>query len=186
MKLYVLSRPSGEQQCSDLGLCRSWWQFSAVAPLQTECVIKSLDLTVVAAFRANGSLVTWGDADPGGVSRAVAQLMTACVIQVFGPNCFRGLQGERQSVTWGNADLGGDPSAVAPLLMVGVIQVCGTFRAFAAIMENGSVVTWGSANLGGDSSAVAPLLTEGFTQVFGPNCCRGLLGERQSSDLGRC
>ncbi len=56
-------------------------------------------------------------------------------------------------MTWGNALDGGDSSAVQDQLKR-VMQIQATHRAFAAILEDGSVITWGHADHGGDSSAV--------------------------------
>ena len=51
------------------------------------------------------------------------------------------------------AAYGGDSSAVRDQLK-GVQQIQATWRAFAAILADGSVLTWGDADYGGDSSAV--------------------------------
>ena len=59
-------------------------------------------------------------------------------------------------MSWGAADEGGDSSAVQEQLK-NVQQVQSTQRAFAAILENGSVVSWGCADEGGDRSAVQDL-----------------------------
>ena len=63
------------------------------------------------------------------------------------------ISSEVYSTFRGNADCGGDSSAVRDQLR-GVQQIQASFRAFAAILEDGSVVTWGDANYGGDSLAV--------------------------------
>ena len=55
--------------------------------------------------------------------------------------------------TWGSPPCGGDSSAVQDQLK-NVKQVQATSRAFAAILEDGSVVTWGDPDSGGDSSGV--------------------------------
>ncbi|CAE8603287.1 unnamed protein product [Polarella glacialis] len=144
-----------------------------------------------AAIKADGSVVTWGDASCGGNSLAVAPLLTEGVVQVCGSaKAFAAIKADGSVVTWGDAMGGGDSLAVAPLLTEGVVQVCGsaaafvaikadgsvvtwgdaicgTNAAFAAIKADGSVVTWGDASCGGNSLAVAPLLTEGVVQVCG-------------------
>ena len=57
-------------------------------------------------------------------------------------------------MTWGDAELGGDSSAVQfQLKNVTQIQASDS-RAFAAILDDGSVVTWGDPDYGGDSRAV--------------------------------
>ena len=57
-------------------------------------------------------------------------------------------------MTWGRAGSGGDSSAVQDQLK-DVMQIQATEKAFAAILEDGSVVTWGHATYGGDSSRSA-------------------------------
>lgn len=52
-------------------------------------------------------------------------------------------------VTWGVADC----SEVRDQLH-GVREISGTYSAFAAILDGGTVVTWGDARCGGDSSGV--------------------------------
>ena len=66
-------------------------------------------------------------------------------------------------MTWGDAKCGGDSSAVRDQLK-GVQQIQATDRAFAAILEDGSVVTWGHARRGGDCSAVRDQL-KGVQQI---------------------
>ncbi|CAE8611440.1 unnamed protein product [Polarella glacialis] len=120
-----------------------------------------------AAIKADGSVVTWGDAR-GGDSSAIAPLLTEGVVQVcLNIRAFAAVKADGSVVTWGDAVCGGDSSSVAPLLMEGVVQVFSNNQAFAAIKVDGSLVTWGVATCGGDSSALAPLLTEGIVQVCG-------------------
>ena len=57
-------------------------------------------------------------------------------------------------MTWGNPGSGGDSSEVQDQLK-GVQQIQSTYRAFAAILADGSVVTWGDPDCGGDSSVIA-------------------------------
>ena len=54
---------------------------------------------------------------------------------------------------WGHTLYGGDSSIVHDHLK-GVEQIQAAKKAFAAILEDGSVVTWGDRGLGGNSSAV--------------------------------
>ena len=90
--------------------------------------------------------------------------------------------GDSTLVTWRHADFGGDSSAVRDQLR-GVQQIQATSRAFAAILENGSVVTWGHADFGGDSSGVRDELrgvqqiqaTDGaFAAILEDGSCRYL------------
>ena len=52
------------------------------------------------------------------------------------------------SLPGGDADCGGDSSAVRDQLRYAQ-QIQASLKAFAAILEDGSVVTWGDANYGG-------------------------------------
>eukprot|EP00435_Cladocopium_sp_Y103_P019251 s1118_g4.t1 len=56
-------------------------------------------------------------------------------------------------VTWGYAGSGGDSSAVQDQLR-SVQQIQASYKAFAAILADGSVIAWGNPENGGDSSAV--------------------------------
>ena len=69
-------------------------------------------------------------------------------------------------LTWGHLDFGGDSSAVQDQLK-SVQQVQATHKAFAAILEDGSVVTWGDPFWGGDSSAVQEDQLKKVRQVQG-------------------
>ncbi|CAE8636215.1 unnamed protein product [Polarella glacialis] len=109
-----------------------------------------------AAIKADGSVVTWGDADGGGNSSAVAPLLIEGVFQVCGSRrAFAAIKADGSVVTWGDGRVGGNSSAVAPLLTGDNVHVCG------------NVVTWGDGRGGGNSSDVAPLLTGGVVQVCG-------------------
>jgi hypothetical protein len=85
-------------------------------------------------------------------------------------------------------NLGGDPSAVAPLMTVVrcVVLPEGSLNQTGGKTKSGVVKLTPRCAQVRRTSAYPPKVSEGFIQVFGPNCCRGLLGERQSSDLGRC
>ncbi|CAE8594183.1 unnamed protein product, partial [Polarella glacialis] len=63
------------------------------------------------AIKADGSVVTWGDADFGGNSSAVAPLLTEGVVQVCGNNnAFAAIKANGSVVAWGNAGSGGNSS----------------------------------------------------------------------------
>ncbi|EIC22960.1 DUF4347 domain-containing protein [Thiorhodovibrio frisius] len=69
-----------------------------------------------AAIKDDGSVVTWGDYDGGGNSRAVAGALdgTIDVKQVFSTSdAFAALRADGSVVTWGQGPAGGDSSAVA-------------------------------------------------------------------------
>ena len=69
-----------------------------------------------------------------------------------------------------------------------VQQTQSTYRAFAAILGNGSVVTWGDADCGGDCSAVLDKLKNvQQVQATGlPFCLCCDPGGMVRRDLGRC
>ena len=96
-----------------------------------------------AAILEDGSVVTWGDA-----RRHRRQFeISSGVCSKFRPHLGPLLRFWQMDsvVTWGLADFGGDSSAVRDQLR-GVQQIQSTCRAFAAILEDGSVVAWGYAD----------------------------------------
>jgi hypothetical protein len=120
-----------------------------------------------AAIKADGSVVTWGDASLGGDSSAVASQLRSGVNQIFSTReAFAALKADGSVVTWGNSYSGGDSSAVESQLRSGVRQIFSTTNAFAALKADGSVVTWGDSYSGGDSSAVESQLRTGVRQIF--------------------
>ena len=71
-----------------------------------------------AAILADGSVVTWGDAESDGDSAVRAQLKT--VQQIQATACaFASILGDGSVVTWRDADSGGDSSAVRDQLSCG-------------------------------------------------------------------
>ncbi len=116
-----------------------------------------------AALRADGSVVTWGDAASGGDSSTLAVQLGGArdVTQIFSTTAaFAALRSDGSVVTWGNAASGGDSSSVAAPLdgTRDVTHLYSTRTAFAALRADGSVVTWGDAASGGNSSALATQL----------------------------
>ncbi|OLP80298.1 hypothetical protein AK812_SmicGene39302 [Symbiodinium microadriaticum] len=112
-----------------------------------------------AAILADGSVVTWGDADDGGNSSHVQEQLKDVQQIKATMNAFAAILGDGSVVTWGSADSGGDSSAVQDQLK-DVQQIQATNTAFAAILGDGSVVTWGSSAAGGDSRAVQDQLVD--------------------------
>jgi hypothetical protein len=47
-----------------------------------------------------------------------------------------------------------------------VKQICYTLRAYAALMQDGSVVTWGRPEYGGDNSTVQSALKQGVDTIY--------------------
>ena len=58
------------------------------------------------------------------------------------------------ALAWGEPTFGGDSSQVSEQLSQ-VQQIQASWRAFAAIKEDGTVATWGHPDWGGDSSQVS-------------------------------
>ena len=71
----------------------------------------------------------------------------------------RFVEGWGGGITWGSPSYGGDCRKVKERLR-GVRQIQSTDRAFAAILQDGSVVTWGNPRYGGDSRQVSAGLRE--------------------------
>ena len=95
------------------------------------------------------SLEAAGLQDGDQLTAVVGEAKLAATAYAFALWC----SGGDRVLTWGHSGGGGDSSAVQDQLK-SVRQVQATGRAFAAILEDGSVVTWGDPNFGGDSSAV--------------------------------
>ena len=86
-----------------------------------------------AAILADGSDVTWGDADYGGDSSAVRdQLTNVQQIQATWNGAFAAILEDGSVVTWGDARFGGDSLSVRDQLK-GVQQIQASHSAFAAI-----------------------------------------------------
>lgn len=145
--------------------------------------------TAFAALRADGSVVTWGNATGGGDSSSVASKLngTIDVTQIYSTkNAFAAVRADGSVITWGDYSQGGDKGIYAfnnttsnfdkKLFDVSaqldgaidVTQIYSTSGAFAAVRADGSVVTWGISNWGGDSSSVASKLngTIDVTQIY--------------------
>ena len=126
-----------------------------------------------AFIKADGSVVTWGDAYSGGDSTAVATQLNGNtdVTQIYSTNsAFAALRADGSVVTWGWVYWGGDSTAVTASLNgdTDVTQIYSTAFAFAALRADGSVVTWGDANYGGNSTAVTASLNgdTDVTQIY--------------------
>ena len=115
--------------------------------------VRRVDICAKKGAFADGSVVTWGDADCGGDSSGVRDQLNN--VQQIQATCsaFAAILRDGSIVTWGNAGCGGDSSAVRGQLK-NVQQIQANSSAFAAILGDGSVVTWGSTVSGGDSSSI--------------------------------
>eukprot|EP00439_Symbiodinium_sp_Y106_P013516 s1804_g1.t4 len=134
-------------------------QLKNVQRIQATRVTTEHEVAAVATIHCNGSVVTRGDVDSCGDSSAVQdQLKNVQRIQAT-QSSFAASIGDGSVVTWGDAQYGGDSSAVQDLLnnvqqiqaslaadrLKTVQQIQASFRAFAAILEDGSVATWAYA-----------------------------------------
>ena len=97
----------------------------------------------------NQSLQAAGLKEGDYLTAVVQQAKMATTRRAFAMWCCGG----DRMLTWGNPDYGGDSSEVQDQLK-SVQEVQATYRAYAAIMADGSVVTWGDPDLGGDSATV--------------------------------
>ena len=110
-----------------------------------------------AFIRPDGSVVTWGDPDSGGDSRAVQEDLRDVVQIKAAGAAFAAIRRDGSVVTWGCRGLGGDSSRVRSQLRH-VNQIQANMDAFAAITEDGRVVAWGDPEAGGDCSLVSDQL----------------------------
>jgi alpha-tubulin suppressor-like RCC1 family protein len=111
-----------------------------------------------AALRADGSVVTWGDASYGGDSSLVSSTLngTIDITQIYSNRfAFAALRADGSVVTWGGASYGGDSKAVAIALngTIDVKQIYSNEIAFAALRADGSVVTWGLTQISTEDAA---------------------------------
>ncbi|MFZ4754455.1 MAG: hypothetical protein ACOYL4_00390 [Miltoncostaeaceae bacterium] len=140
-------------------------------------------LGAFAATKADGSVVTWGEAGSGGdascapadeCSPAPAGSLSSGVAQVqANAGAFAALKSDGTVVAWGAPAVGGDASQPVGGALTGVTAVVPNSAAFAAIKEGGAVATWGTPLLGGDftcaedqcSAAPADSLSSGVTSI---------------------
>jgi hypothetical protein len=122
------------------------------------------------AFKADGSIVVWGNHWYGADTSAVAaQLLSGVLFVAHTSSAFAALKADGSVVTWGAVKSGGDCSAVQAAL-VGIATVVSNMYAFAAITDTGAVVAWGDVSEGGEIPAdLATALSSGVTEVFSTN-----------------
>jgi hypothetical protein len=91
-------------------------------------------------------VVTWGDAENGGVVPAdLTQSLSSGVTEIFSTHrafaALKGIPGEL--VLWGNAYHGANAEDAAPYLTSGVRTVCSNDVAFTALLRDGRAAVWG-------------------------------------------
>eukprot|EP00808_Paulinella_micropora_P014689 g1527.t1 len=125
--------------------------------------------TAFAAKKADGTVVTWGDAYAGGDSSSVADQLTNVSTIYSTGYAFAAKKTDGTVVTWGSLGYVSviDASSVADQL-TNVDTIYSTDWAFAAKKADGTVVTWGSSDWGGNSSSVAGQMTNVDTIYSNP------------------
>lgn len=105
-----------------------------------------------AAKRADGKIITWGDAKAGGECHRVRDQLGE-VVEIYSAHvAFAAVVGvHRPLVTWGSPEAS---ECHVQDRLYGVREICGTYAAFAAILDDGTLVTWGDVRCGGDSDAI--------------------------------
>lgn len=119
-----------------------------VAAIQKACKMNTNCLTNYcegkAVRMADGSVQTWGHAEPGGDSSAVQHQLAGGVDRLECTlSAFAALKEDGSVVTWGLGHYGGDSSSVKEQLDGGVVALYKTEKAFAARKDDESVVVWG-------------------------------------------
>eukprot|EP00435_Cladocopium_sp_Y103_P046597 s360_g13.t1 len=128
----------------------------AIAKVKDQlCNVQKIQATssAFAAILADGSVISWGDANVGGDCSLVQDRLKNVEHIQATYAAFGAILADGSVVTWGDRGFGGKSSVVQDQLR-NVRQIQSTFGAFAAILADGSVVTWGDPTKGGDSSAV--------------------------------
>ena len=118
----------------------------------------------IAALKADGSVVTWGDSKYGGNSIEVQAQLAADVQHIYSvEKAFSALKADSSVIAWGN---NGD-QANAVLEPLSKLQEDGEVQAIAcakyataALKADGSVATWGYKKWGGDCSNVQDQLVD--------------------------
>lgn len=95
--------------------------------------------------------MTWGDAKAGGECHPVRNQLE--VVEIYSAHvAFAAVVGVHRSVvTWGSPEAS---ECHVQDRLYGVREICGTYAAFAAILDDGTLVTWGDVRCGGDSDAI--------------------------------
>ena len=124
--------------------------------------------SALAAVKANGSAVAWGDPECGADASAVAGFLASGIASITANPCaFVALNKSGAVAAWGSSAHGGSmPPGVAASLTSGVQAVYGTQThgaagsgAFMALRGGGlSAICWGDAAVGGDCSSLAKQL----------------------------
>ena len=84
------------------------------------------DRLSIAAVKADGSVVTWGDASYGGDSSTVEAQLASGVLQIIGSmGAFAAVKEDGSVVTWGDARNGGDNTTVQAQFAPSAPQVTG-------------------------------------------------------------
>jgi len=120
-----------------------------------------------AALKTDGSVVTWGYMQTGGIQSiydpftspfytSVASRLTSGVLSIYSTEyASAALKNDGSVVSWGYSTFGGDsdyPNSNGTSLNSGVVALYSNLNAFAALKNDGSVITWGDSSQGGNSN----------------------------------
>eukprot|EP01060_Flectonema_neradi_P016591 TRINITY_DN2320_c4_g1_i1.p1 TRINITY_DN2320_c4_g1~~TRINITY_DN2320_c4_g1_i1.p1 ORF type:complete len:4269 (+),score=762.65 TRINITY_DN2320_c4_g1_i1:44-12850(+) len=122
-----------------------------------------------AAIRADGSVVTWGDAGYGGDSTSVSvRLSDQSHTAIFSnERAFAALTTSGSVTVWGDEGYGGSASpSITAQLSSNVISIYSTQLAFAAVKKDGSVVAWGNQLYGGYTDTIQSLISSNVIGVY--------------------
>jgi len=125
-----------------------------------------------AARKTDGTVITWGHEERGGLSTTVVEKLIE-VDKIFTNKwAFAAIKNDGTVVSWGHDDTAGNSSAIETQL-TDVVDIVSNDYAFAAIKADGTVVTWGDdtaapKNRGGVSSDVQAQLTDVVSVTSNP------------------
>ena len=150
------------------------WVFTSVESSLSSGVVSIYSTDqAFAALKSDGSVVTWGNFESGGL---LSPGITGGVVSIYSTaSAFAALKTDGSVVTWGSS------SGANPGITGGVVSIYSTINAFAALKTDGSVVTWGNSDYGGANPGItggvvsiystdyafAALKTDGSVQVWG-------------------
>lgn len=114
-----------------------------------------------------GKLCAWGNVLSGACLNATPPPEDRYTQVRCSGAAFAAISATGKLFTWGNSNCGGTSASIREVLQgKKVLEVCGSYKAFAAIVEEEegvsirSVISWGSKEDGGDSSRVSSQLVD--------------------------
>ena len=133
-----------------------------------------------AALKDDGSIFTWGNENEGGDGVVHGSVLVYDIrptlrqggfVEIYSnDHAFSAIKEKtvdgqkiRSALSWGNIHYGG--KAPSKELSSGVSKIFSNQRAFAALMENGSVVAWGDHGRGGTIGSITDDLQSGVVDI---------------------